>query len=116
MFLSGAAGEYGVLFRLTGPGGTDITVPAVGPGPSVLTFVYDSSVPTVYAYINGVLAVTQPQAAALNIVGTAAFKVAGYSTSAGFPIGSLMDEFRFYDRALDAAEVAATWNISISAS
>jgi hypothetical protein len=112
-FYSGAAGEYGVLFRLAGPGGTDMTVPAVGPGPSVLTFVYDSSVPTVYAYINGVLAVTQPQAAALNIVGTSPFKVAGYSTSAGFPLGSLMDEFRFYDRALDAAEVAATWNISI---
>ena len=29
------------------------------------------------------------------------------------PAGSFMDEFRFYDRALDAAEVAATWNISI---
>jgi hypothetical protein len=29
------------------------------------------------------------------------------------PAGSLMDEFRFYDRALDAAEIAATWNISV---
>jgi hypothetical protein len=27
--------------------------------------------------------------------------------------GSKMDEFRFYSRALDSAEVAATWNISI---
>jgi hypothetical protein len=112
-FYSGAAGEYGVLHRLTGVGGTDITVPGVGPGPTVLTFVYDSSVPTVYAYKNGVLAVTQPQAGTLNVTGTDQFKIGGYGTSAGMPIGSFMDEFRFYDRALDAAEVAATWNISI---
>jgi hypothetical protein len=112
-FYSGAAGQYGVLMRLTGIGGSDITVPGVGPGPSVLTFVYDSSVPTVYAYINGVLAVTQPQAGALNMTGSDNFKVGGYGTSAGMPAGSIMDEFRFYNRALDAAEVAATWNISI---
>ena len=112
-FYSGAAGQYGVLMRLTGLGGTDITVPAVGPGPTVLTFVYDSSVPTVYAYKNGVLAITQPQAGALNMTGSDNFKVGGYGTSAGMPLASIMDEFRFYSRALDAAEVAATWNISI---
>jgi hypothetical protein len=112
-FYSGAAGEFGVLMRLSGPGGTDITVPGVGPGPSVLTFVYDSSIPEVLAYINGVLAVTQPQAGTLNIIGTDPMKVGGYSTSSGLPAGSFMDEFRFYNRALDAAEVAATWNIQI---
>jgi len=99
--------------RLTGVGGSDITVPGVGPGPTVLTFVYDSSVPAVYAYLNGVLTVTQPQAGTLNITGTDAMKVGAYGTSAGMPAGALMDEFRFYDRALDAAEVAATWNITI---
>jgi Concanavalin A-like lectin/glucanases superfamily/Secretion system C-terminal sorting domain len=108
-FYSGAAGEYGVLMRLTGIGGTDITVPGVGPGPSVLTFVYDSSVPTVYAYINGVLTVTQPQAAALNLTGSDNMKVGAYGTSAGMPVGSLLDEFRFYNRALDATEVGLTW-------
>lgn len=41
-FYGGAAGEYGVLFRLTAGGGSDITVPGVGPGPSVLTFVYNA--------------------------------------------------------------------------
>jgi len=110
-FYSGAAGLFGVLFRLSGPGGTDITVPNVGPGPSVLHFVYDSSVPDVKAYINGVLVVTQPQAGTLNVVGTAPFKVGGYSTSSSLPVGALMDEFRFYNRALDAAEVAATWSL-----
>jgi hypothetical protein len=112
-FYSGAAGEYGVMMRLTGVGGSDITVPGVGPGPSVLTFVYDSSGPTVYAYINGVLVVTMPQAGMLNVTGTDEFKVGGYGTSAGMPAGSFMDEFRFYDRALSAAEVEATWGISI---
>lgn len=112
-FYSGAAGQYGVLMRLTGIGGSDITVPGVGPGPSVLTFVYDSSVPTVYAYINGALTVTQPQAGALNMTGTDNFKVGAYGSSTGMPAGSIMDEFRFYNRALDATEVAATWNISI---
>lgn len=113
-FYAGAAGQYGVMMRLTGLGGTDITVPGVGPGPSVLTFVYDSTVPTVYAYINGVLTITQSQAGALNMTGfTDNFKVGGYGSSAGMPFGSIMDEFRFYNRALDAAEVAATWNISI---
>lgn len=112
-FYSGAAGEYGVLMRLAVVGGTDITVPGVGPGPTVLTFVYDSSVPAVYAYINGALAITAPQAGTLNITGTDAMKVGAYGTSVGLPAGSLMDEFRFYDRALDAAEVAATWNITV---
>jgi hypothetical protein len=39
------------------------------------------------------------------------FRVGGYGTSA-ILIGK-MDEFRLYNRALDAAEIAATWNISI---
>ena len=113
-FTGGVAGEYGAMFRLAGSGGSDITVPGVGPGPSVLTFVYDSSVPVVYAYLNGTLAVTQPQAGTLNIVSADLFKVGGYGTVGNaMPAGSLLDEFRFYDRALDAAEVAATWNISI---
>ena len=43
-------------------------------------------------------------------VGTG-FKVGGYATSA--TMKGKMDEFSVYDRALDAAEVAATWNISI---
>ena len=113
-FTGGVAGEYGIMLRLAAAGGTDITVPGVGPGPTVLTFVYDSSVPVVYAYLNGVLTVTQPQAGTLNIVSADLFKVGGYGTVGNaMPAGSLMDEFRFYDRALDSAEVADTWNISV---
>ena len=112
-FYSGAAGEFGVLFRTAQIGGTDVTVPNVGPGPSVLTFVYDQTGPTVYSYINGVLVLTTPQAGPLNMTGgTGFFTVGGYngSASGGLPAGSFMDEFRIYNRALDAAEVLATFN------
>ena len=113
-FYGGSAGEYGVMMRHPTGNGTDITVPGVGPGPTVLTFVYDSTVPVIYAYLNGVLTVTQPQAGQLDIGGATVFKVGGYGTvGAALPAGSLMDEFRFYDRALDSAEVADTWNISV---
>ena len=62
------------------------------------------------AYKDGVLFGNFPQAA-LNMPTGTGFKCGGYSTSATM-IGK-MDEFRVYNRALDAAEVAATWNISI---
>lgn len=109
-FYSGAAGVNNVLLRLAVVGGTDITVQGVGPGPTVLTFVYDSSASTVYAYKNGVFSNSQPQAGHLNINGSGPFKIGGYSSSNGIPAGSLMDEFRFYSRALDTSEIALTWN------
>jgi len=109
-FYSGAAGVHGVLQRLAVVGGTDITIPGVGPGPTVLTLVYDSAAGVVKAYKNGVFSNQQTQAGALNITGPGPFKVGGYSSSSSFPAGSLMDEFRFYRRALDTAEISATWN------
>jgi len=109
-FLNGVAGIGWIALR--GGGLADVFVGPVAPGPSVVHFVYDSAVPEVRAYINGVLAVTVPQSA-LTINGSGPFKVGGYSSSAGMFAGSLMDEFRLYNRALDAAEVAATWNITI---
>lgn len=110
-FFNGAAGVGNLLLR---GGFTDVNVPAAGVGgPHVITFVYDSTVPAVYAYKDGVLAVTSNQA--LNINGTAAgsLKVAGYSTSSTWGGGALLDEFRVYNRALSAAEVAATYNVEL---
>lgn len=106
-FLNGIAGVGAIALR--GGGMTDVFVPGIAPGPTVVHFVYDATIPDVKAYVNGVLALTVPQAA-LNINGAGPFKVGGYSTSAGMSPGSMMDEFRFYSRALDAVEVAATWN------
>lgn len=53
---------------------------------------------------------------ALNISSTANLLVGGYSASAGLPSGALLDEFRIYNRALSADEVAATWNIELVSS
>ncbi|MDH3268073.1 MAG: T9SS type A sorting domain-containing protein [Ignavibacteria bacterium] len=95
---------------LRGGGLTDCIVTGIGPAPTVVTFVYNSAVPEIVAYKNGVLFSNFPQTALNMPVGTG-FKVGGYGGSA--TMKGKMDEFRLYDRALDAAEVADTWNISI---
>ncbi len=88
----------------------DVNVTGIGPAPTVVTFVYDSVAHNVKAYKNGVLANTV--SATINMPVGTGFKVGGYSTSTSF-IGK-MDEFRLYRRALDTAEIAATWNTDIA--
>lgn len=107
-FHNGVALQDNLVMR--GGGLTDCLVTGIGPAPTVVTFVYNSAVPEVVAYKNGVLFANFPQAA-LNMPTGTGFKCGGYGASATM-IGKL-DEFRVYNRALDAAEVAATWNISI---
>ena len=109
-FYSGSAGVHGVTLSLSGVRGNDITVPGVGPGPTVLTFVYDSAASIVHAYKNGVLSNSQPQTSPLNINGSGPFKVGGYGNLASMPAGSLLDEFRFYNEALNSTDIARTWN------
>jgi hypothetical protein len=107
-FHNGVAGQDNLLLR--GGGLTDVLVTGIGPSPTVVHFVYNSTVPAVIVYKNGVLFNNFPQTA-LNMTTGTGFRCGGYTTSATM-IGK-MDEFRVYSRALDAAEVAATWNISI---
>jgi hypothetical protein len=109
-FYGGVAPTDGVILR--GTGMTDVPVTGVIPGPSVVHFVYDSAVPEIRAYVNGVFQSAVPQGS-LNWIGTDIFKVVGRGSSTGPEAGCLMDEFRFYERALDSAEVADTWNIPI---
>lgn len=109
-FLGGAAGAGNVLLR--GTGITDVNVPAVAPGPTVLHFVYDSATATISAYKNGVFALSVPQTP-LNLATGAGFHVGNYTTSAS--IMGLMDEFRVYRRALTAAEILGTWNRELPA-
>jgi len=105
-FHNGIAGPDNLIFR--GTGIIDVTVTGIGPAPTFVHIVYDSATATIKAYKNGVLANTVVQAAPLNIVTGTGFKAGGYSTSANF--AGLMDEFRFYSRALDALEIQRTWN------
>lgn len=70
------------------------------------TFVYDSAASEIRAYLDGVLVNTVAQTP-IAIVGAGPFKVAGYGTNVGLPSGGNLDDFRIYNRALSAEEVAA---------
>jgi phosphodiesterase/alkaline phosphatase D-like protein len=104
-FSDGAALPNNLMLR--GGGLTDLTVTGIAPGPMVVTFVYTGT--SIKYFKNGVLAGTAAQPT-VTITGTGPFTIGAYSTSAGMPIGGLMDEFRMYNRALSDAEVGNTWN------
>ncbi len=104
-FTGGVAGAGNIMVR--GGGLPDLIIPGVAGAPCVVHFVYNQT--TIKGYKNGVEVASVPATAA-NIVGTAPFKVAGYSTSAGPNAGCIIDEWRMYNRAVPAAEIAQTWN------
>ena len=110
-FTNGAAGAGNWMLR--GPL-TDVTCVGcapVGNSPTMTTFVYDPVSGDIKAYLNGVLNATVAQSA-LNISGSN-FIVGGYQGNTGIGSGQLLDEFRFYDRALDANEVLITYNVCL---
>jgi len=104
-FTGGVAGNGNLRLRATGL--TDVSINAISPGPIVIHIVYTGS--AIKIYKNGVFSneVTEP---AINFNGTGPFLVGGYSTSNSFTAGTMMDEFRLYNRALLDAEITATWN------
>lgn len=79
----------------------------------VLHLVYDNTVPEIRVYINGVYSSSQSQTATMTMTGTD-FRIGGQASSTGIPNGSLIDEFRMYNRALTATEIAATWNVELN--
>jgi len=118
-------GDYDAGFRCltSGIGGADLILKGFGifdvvatnaavSGPTVTHFVYDSSGPAILAYVNGVWVTTVGQAPiTINAFpGGGPFLVGGYSPNPGLNAGSILDEFRLYNRALDADEIAATWD------
>jgi Secretion system C-terminal sorting domain/Concanavalin A-like lectin/glucanases superfamily len=106
-FTNGAAGPGNITLR--GNGITNVDVTGVLPGPSVVHFVYDATVPAVRTYVNGVFQNSVSQVA-FNFNAAVPFKVGSYGTATSIPVGALIDEFRFYNRALSANEISATWN------
>lgn len=103
-FTNGVAGSTNWILR--GTGITDVLINGgATPTPHVCTYVYDGTVNTIYAYLDGVLVNTVVQGGPIVLNGTGPFKVMGYGTNVGAPAGGLMDEFRMYNRALTAAEV-----------
>jgi uncharacterized repeat protein (TIGR01451 family) len=109
-FTNGVAGAGNLLLRGAGLNDVLVTGGSSTSAPSAVHFVYDSIDKKVYAYLNGSLVNTVNQTGTPNLTGTGPFKVSGYSTNVGLASGQSMDEFRLYNRALTAAEVAATWN------
>jgi len=107
-FTGGVAGAGNCIIR--GGGLPDLIVSGIAPGPTVVHYVYDGI--NLKGYKNGV-EVASVAANAANINGTSPFKVGGYSTSTGMNAGSIMDEFRVYNRALSATEISQTWNQSL---
>jgi hypothetical protein len=106
-FSAGAAGTGNITLR--GNGITNVNINGVLPGPTTVHIVYDSTVPEIRTYVNGSFQSAVPQAA-LNLTAAVPFKVGSYGTAASIPAGSLLDEFRFYNRALGVDEITATWN------
>jgi hypothetical protein len=107
-FVGGVAPTNGAVLR--GTGVTDVPINNIFPGPSVVHIVYDSAISSVKIYKNGILDNTVPQTA-FNFTAGTGFSVGGYSSSAG--LEGLMDEFRFYKRALSDAEILGTWNLDL---
>ncbi len=109
-FTNGVAGTNNIMLR--GPGMVDVIIPgAATPGtPSVAHFVYDAAMNESRGYLNGALVTTVSQPTPVTVTGPGPFKVGGQTTLTGIPAGSILDEFRMYNRALSNAEVSNTWN------
>lgn len=107
------SGGGNLLIR--GTGLTDIPVTGIfdGTGTAVVVhIVYDPSIPATRVYVNGVFINNVNQTASVALTGTD-FRVGGYGTANGIPSNSLVDEFRLYNRALTANEIASTWNVDL---
>lgn len=108
-FTNGVAGPNNWILRGTGITDVILNGGAIST-PTMNTFVYSAGDNTIRAYLNGALNNTVPQGATPVVSGTGPFKVAGYGTSVGLPLNGLMDEFRFYNRALDITEIELLYN------
>lgn len=103
-FSGGVAGAGNLLLR--GPL-TDVLISGgASKNAKVCTFVYNSGANTIYAYLNGSLVNTVTQASAITLSSTGSFLISGYNSLNGLSSGALMDEFRFYSRALSSSEVS----------
>ena len=86
---------------------TEVVIPGGAPAiPVHAAFCFDSSVPEIRGYLNGMLAVTVPQTAA-PITAANFFVLGGNSASSGTATGNVLDDFRVYSRCISASELAA---------
>jgi hypothetical protein len=108
-FTNGVAGANNWMLR--GPI-TDITLTGGATmAPHLNTFVYNSTLGTITAYLDAVFNASITQGP-VTISGSGPFTVGHYGTNSGLPSGGLMDEFRFYSRALTLTEIQALLNVT----
>lgn len=107
-FIGGTAGNNNIIIR--GTGMNDVLIKNIAPGPVVLHIVYDSASTSIKTYKNGVADTVVTQSA-LNLTAGTGFTVGGYGSNAGMQ--GVMDEFRFYKRALTASEISASYNMPV---
>lgn len=108
-FTNGVAGPNNWILR-----GAGLTDSYINGGAlttqTTCAYVYDPALNNVKGYLNGVLVSTTAQTAP-NISGTGPLKVMGYGTNVGAPAGGKMEDYRFYNRALTAAEVLQLYTL-----
>ena len=111
-FTNGVAGANNWMLR--GPITDIILTGGATMAPQLNTFVYNSTTGVISSYLNAVFnsSVTQ---SAVSISGTGPFSVGLYSTNNGLPSGGLMDEFRFYSRALTLTEIQGLLSLTPTA-
>ena len=105
-FVGGVAGADDLMLR--GPF-TELLLPGGGDNAAAVhvVFVCDSAAGEIRGYLNGVLGITVPQPAP-TITASANFEVLKYAaTSSSVSAGVIVDDFRFYSRALVQAEIDA---------
>lgn len=110
-FSNGVAGAQNIMFRQTGGTLPDVVATGVANGsPHVVHFVRDATAGNIKAYVDGVLNNTVSYPGAGNITGGSNFTIGDYSGGGALLSGSKIDEFRLYNRALDASEILLTYN------
>lgn len=83
--------------------------------PHAIGFTYDATTNNYSCYLDGVFLAAQPGNGTPNLSGngTNAFAIGGFLVTSTLASGAVIDEFRLWRRALTAAEIQASWDISL---
>lgn len=109
-FTNGAAGANNWMVR--GGGLPDLTITgAATMSPNMIHVVYDATAGTYTGYVDGVQNVQVTASTSVNVTGSG-LTIGGYATNSG--LNGLMDEFRWYNRALSTTEIQNTYNINLN--
>ncbi len=111
-FTNGAAGAGNWLIRWPLSTAGDLTITgAATMAPHMVHVVYDATAGTFTGYLDGVQHAQSTVATNANLTGTG-LTIGGHASNSG--LNGILDEFRWYNRALSATEIANTYNINLN--